>query len=668
MERRKFIIGAGALGAGISTAIGTGAFTSVEAERSFDISTAGDSEAYLRLQPIATNQYANTNGGTLSVTLDDVNQNAVTTFEDLFQVSNYGTQPVGFYVQDDGTEAVSFTAGGNSIEGSSNAVSLGVGEKAVVSVTVDTNEHSLPESYDNITVVADSSLSGTDLSDSNTVFVSQSDSQADFTSIQTAVDALADRTENTVLVAGEEFDEDVKVTTDGVSLRSQGGTTLTSGLDLSASDVTVSGFEFTGTTSLYNSGNTAIYVRGTSGHDIINNTFVAPGDVDGQSKGLLLQTNSDITGVRVANNRFDGYTQGVYQNAQNTAEYVGNTFANNVVGLAGIDTNAVARVVENVFEANTTEAVGIFNGDAEIHRNDFNASNAAGVNNYGSTTVDAQNNWWGTTNPTTAADAVNVGGADGPVNIEPIATEPFDTGTYTVARDGSADFTSIQAAIDAARPGETVSVEDGTYAGFQLRTAGITVESADGSRPTVDSAEGSAQSSRIINVKASGVTLRGFEIVGDDTSLEGPTGVTVVDSGTIENLLVRNVLTGVQFSSGSGTSSVKYTTVENAQVGVSPAGGSGHTVAYNDFTGVIQNNWDSAPEALGIAATDVTVENNNIGDGNFVRAYSAEAASTVSLSNNYYGENGEDGEVVSTTDTVPSASPAGSEISDAGTQ
>jgi len=48
-NRRKFIAGLGALATGSAAAVGTGAFTSVSAERSVTIDTADDAYAFLRL-------------------------------------------------------------------------------------------------------------------------------------------------------------------------------------------------------------------------------------------------------------------------------------------------------------------------------------------------------------------------------------------------------------------------------------------------------------------------------------------------------------------------------------------------------------------------------------------------------------------------------------------
>ena len=51
MERRKFIIGAGALATGSSAAMGTGAFASAEAKRTVSVEVAGDQSAWIELNP-----------------------------------------------------------------------------------------------------------------------------------------------------------------------------------------------------------------------------------------------------------------------------------------------------------------------------------------------------------------------------------------------------------------------------------------------------------------------------------------------------------------------------------------------------------------------------------------------------------------------------------------
>lgn len=56
MERRKFIAGLGAFTSGAAATIGSGAFTSVEADRSIQVQTARDSSAFLRMKAIGATE------------------------------------------------------------------------------------------------------------------------------------------------------------------------------------------------------------------------------------------------------------------------------------------------------------------------------------------------------------------------------------------------------------------------------------------------------------------------------------------------------------------------------------------------------------------------------------------------------------------------------------
>ena len=56
MKRRNFIAGLGALSAGSAVAVGTGAFSSVEADRDINVEIAGDAEAYLAFE--SSGEYA----------------------------------------------------------------------------------------------------------------------------------------------------------------------------------------------------------------------------------------------------------------------------------------------------------------------------------------------------------------------------------------------------------------------------------------------------------------------------------------------------------------------------------------------------------------------------------------------------------------------------------
>lgn len=113
-SRRGVLVGVGSLVAGGGVLLGTGAFSSVQAERGVSVETTGDASAFLALDATnATNgAYASETGddGQLQIDIGDlsdpsrdqtvegggsgVNKNAVTIIKDIFVVRNQGTQTV----------------------------------------------------------------------------------------------------------------------------------------------------------------------------------------------------------------------------------------------------------------------------------------------------------------------------------------------------------------------------------------------------------------------------------------------------------------------------------------------------------------------------------------------------------------------------------------------
>ncbi len=177
MERRKFIAGLGSLTAVGAAGIGTGAFSSVTADRTVNVGVTGDAGAYLGLAtPNSDVGYAPTNdvgsftkgtnddiikfrlsksNGTVSG--DGVNPAALTNIYGLIGVQNQGTQPVDFYIEKTNTgigtdtDRVGVFAGkntntggpahiaeSNEISGKSGSIVLDTGENAVISLQVDT--------------------------------------------------------------------------------------------------------------------------------------------------------------------------------------------------------------------------------------------------------------------------------------------------------------------------------------------------------------------------------------------------------------------------------------------------------------------------------------------------------------------------------------------------
>lgn len=156
MQRRKFVIGMGALASGTAAVIGTGAFTSVTAARDIDVEVADDASAYLRLEGTggANSHYVTDdgNGGTLTIDLSSdnatgkggqgVNPDAVTEIDDLFAVENQGTQEVTVDIDKDGdnADAVTFETENGNLE---DGIDLDPGESATVSLEIDTEDSGL---------------------------------------------------------------------------------------------------------------------------------------------------------------------------------------------------------------------------------------------------------------------------------------------------------------------------------------------------------------------------------------------------------------------------------------------------------------------------------------------------------------------------------------------
>jgi hypothetical protein len=113
MNRRQLIAALGAA-TGASGIVGTGAFTSVRADRSVDVQVAGDDSAYLRLTEASDRRsadpgdnskaYVDTSGDQVSLDFsgsndtadlgDGFNVDAVTEIKDLLKMENQGTQSV----------------------------------------------------------------------------------------------------------------------------------------------------------------------------------------------------------------------------------------------------------------------------------------------------------------------------------------------------------------------------------------------------------------------------------------------------------------------------------------------------------------------------------------------------------------------------------------------
>ena len=155
MERRKFVLGLGALTTGTAAAVGSGAFTSVEADRDVSVETADDADAYLALTAERDDIISDDGGdGTLSLDLgaeeteeggQGFNDDAVTEINDVFTVENQGTQDVDVSLdEEDVQDGVDFELPDDT--------ELTPGGSLSVSVTVNTRDED-PEESDRTLVI-----------------------------------------------------------------------------------------------------------------------------------------------------------------------------------------------------------------------------------------------------------------------------------------------------------------------------------------------------------------------------------------------------------------------------------------------------------------------------------------------------------------------------------
>ena len=140
MNRRNVLVGLGAITAGGGAVLGSGAFSQVEAERTVDLNTSGDSGALLQFEDGGSELVGteDVNGDTI-IKLDaqNLNQNALTRADGAIEVTNTGQNDVGFYVTGV-NDVLDFQSDGSTIVGENNAINIGSGSgTAVIDIVVD---------------------------------------------------------------------------------------------------------------------------------------------------------------------------------------------------------------------------------------------------------------------------------------------------------------------------------------------------------------------------------------------------------------------------------------------------------------------------------------------------------------------------------------------------
>ncbi|MBE0533285.1 MAG: right-handed parallel beta-helix repeat-containing protein [Rhodospirillales bacterium] len=202
---------------------------------------------------------------------------------------------------------------------------------------------------------------------------------------------------------------------------------------------------------------------------------------------------------------------------------------------------------------------------------------------------------------------------DGMIGVVDANAADGDEGTNTLTNVEVLKFTdgfrvldgmSIQAAVDAAEPGDTIYVEAGTYDGQVLvNKAGLAIVGMDGAKIAVGTPATTAFADRTVafTVAANGVAISGFEMTGPlntsftdlDFATQGYVYGVFVDKNvqdlTLSDNTIYDVRTGVTFE-GNNTADVSGNDIYNTR-GAFLVRSDGVELHDNSF-GTVGNEWD----------------------------------------------------------------------------
>jgi len=179
MKRRAFVFGLGTTAAASATVLGSGAFTSVSADRSITVEVADDDTALLVIDAEAEgvagrSSLVNLGSGNKQAVFripgpeedqiagtdpEGIGKDSKYRFSNLAVLRNQGTQPVTVYSEYDGTlEQISIFDSGDPdtlLTSQSNGVTLGTGQSFNMGLYLESGDQGLGEYDETLTVVAE---------------------------------------------------------------------------------------------------------------------------------------------------------------------------------------------------------------------------------------------------------------------------------------------------------------------------------------------------------------------------------------------------------------------------------------------------------------------------------------------------------------------------------
>ena len=176
-----------------------------------------------------------------------------------------------------------------------------------------------------------------------------------------------------------------------------------------------------------------------------------------------------------------------------------------------------------------------------VNNNKIYNTNDYGIKNDFPVTIDAENNWWGTTSANEIATMIS-----GDVDYCPwLDAEDGNPIPYPVMNDG-VGYCTIQSAIDDASSDDTINVAAGTYTENVVIDRSLTLIGADKTTTTIDGNDvGNA-----VTITASDVAVSGFRVTGGfgGNNVFYPEGGIVIDPDGVIDLgdyHIGSALTGI---------------------------------------------------------------------------------------------------------------------------
>jgi parallel beta-helix repeat protein len=176
--------------------------------------------------------------------------------------------------------------------------------------------------------------------------------------------------------------------------------------------------------------------------------------------------------------------------------------------------------------------------------------------------------------------------------------------TYTVCPGGGCNYTSIQAAIDAASAGDTIIVRDGTYTeNVVVDVANLTLQSENGSAVTTVVA--AVNSSDVFRVTANSVTITGFNVRNATDSASG-IHLDSVHHCTVSGNNASGNFIGIRLDSSSTSNNLASNNASNNGVGIFLHSSSNN----NTLTGNIANSNNLDGIYLSSSSNNIVVGNS----------------------------------------------------------